>query len=93
MQESVVLSECRTLSNMTFWPQMSCYLGFSREVAFIYVKCYFLCVMKICKFESTYVLKKFAHNITQCEDREKKIEFPNDIFAISHTTIEECTVF
>ena len=27
-QEGVVLSRCRILDNMTFWPQMSYYRGF-----------------------------------------------------------------
>ena len=36
VQESVVLSKCHTMHNMTFWPQMSYYQGFSKQCKMLF---------------------------------------------------------
>ena len=43
------------------------YRGF-KEMAYFDVECHFVYIMKIRKYERTFVLKKYAHNITQYED-------------------------
>ena len=71
-QEGVILSKCRILHDMTFWPQMSYYRGFSRKKASFNVKCHFAYTMKLHQYEITFfLLEKYAHNIKQYEVWEK----------------------
>ena len=53
------------LGNMTFWPyQMLYYQGFSKKkLAYLNVKCHVGYIMKIHKYERTFVLKKYAHKV------------------------------
>jgi hypothetical protein len=40
-------------------------------MAYFNVKCHFVYIMKIHKYERTFVMKKSAHNITQYGDKKK----------------------
>jgi hypothetical protein len=68
-----LLSKCHIFNNMTFWPQISCYQGFFKKMAYFNVKCQSIYIMKIHKYEKTFVLKKSAHNIRQYGDKNTYI--------------------
>ena len=55
-----VSSGGRTLISMTLWSQVSDYLAISRKMAYVYVKCHFLHIMKIHKCESTFVFEEIC---------------------------------
>ena len=65
VQESVVMSICCKLGNMTFWPQMLYYWGFSKYCPFIYMfnannlLWKSICVEEIC---SQHYLKVLQHS-------------------------------
>ena len=81
-QESVILSECCILLNMTFW---SCIIEVFQEMAYFNVKCHFVYTMKIHKYERKILIKKYAHNITQFGIIYIYIESHDDVFIILHT--------
>ena len=59
-QESVILPKCHILHNMALWPQILYYenfQGFSRK--------WDVYIMKICKYERSFLLEECAHNVTQ----------------------------
>lgn len=57
MQESVVLSNSRILSDKTILPSNVVLSSFFKKMGFFNVKCHFVYVMKIHKYERTLVLK------------------------------------
>ena len=59
VQESVVLSKCRILHDMTFG------LNCRTIKAYFNVKCDFVCTMKIYEYERIFLLEKYAHNTTK----------------------------
>ena len=52
-------------------------------MAYFNVNCHFVYTMKILKYERTCVLRKYAHNVTQYEDK-KIIWSHDDVFVVSH---------
>jgi hypothetical protein len=65
VQESVVISGCRIMHNMMFWPQMSYYQGFFHVNFFLHTQWSYM------SMKEHILLEKYAHNITQYHDEKK----------------------
>ena len=90
-QEGVILSKCRILHDMTFWPQMSYYRGFSRKKASSNVNYHLHVIYHACHWywhcwqsSQDHIASQYCSPLLmwQVGSREKVSYYPNVVFCI-----------